>query len=111
VADWYTEHGDRLFEQNIRKSLGLTRVNQELVDTLVTSPGDFWYYNNGITVLCDSTERYQASRATYSPIDLILKGASVVNGAQTVAAIHEAMQRRLRGHPCRGSPCLCQWQP
>lgn len=93
VADWYTRHGDRLFEQNIRKSLGLTRVNQELVDTLITSPADFWYYNNGITVLCDSTERYQPSRATYSPIDLTLKGASVVNGAQTVAAIHEAIQR------------------
>jgi hypothetical protein len=93
VADWYAQHGDRLFEQNIRKSLGLTRVNQELVDTLISSPADFWYYNNGITVLCDSTERYQSSRATYSPVDLTLKGASVVNGAQTVAAIHEAMQR------------------
>jgi hypothetical protein len=93
VADWYAQHGDRLFEQNIRKSLGLTRVNQELVDTLITSPADFWYYNNGITVLCDSTERYQSSRATYSPVDLTLRGASVVNGAQTVAAIYEAMQR------------------
>jgi hypothetical protein len=37
VADGYTTHGDRLFEQNIRKSLGLTRVNQELVDTLIRS--------------------------------------------------------------------------
>lgn len=39
VAAWYAEHGDRLFEQNIRKSLGLTRVNQELVETLDHEPG------------------------------------------------------------------------
>jgi hypothetical protein len=43
IAQWYTDHGDRLFEQNIRKSLGLTKVNQSLVETLTTDPGDFWY--------------------------------------------------------------------
>ncbi|HEX3965129.1 MAG TPA: AIPR family protein [Trebonia sp.] len=92
IAEWYSGHGDRLFEQNIRKSLGLTRVNQELVDTLVANPEDFWYYNNGITVLCDSADRVSFSKAAYSPIQLTLMGASVVNGAQTVAAIHTAMQ-------------------
>ena len=94
VADWYAQHGDRLFEQNIRKSLGLTRVNQELVETLITSPDDFWYYNNGITVLCESAERRQWKRGPgRGPIELTLSGASVVNGAQTVAAIGEAMRR------------------
>jgi hypothetical protein len=93
VADWYAQHGDRLFEQNIRKSLGLTRVNQELVDTLITSPTDFWYYNNGITVLCESAARTEWSRHAHGPIELALSGASVVNGAQTVAAIDEAMRR------------------
>ncbi|MGH3495119.1 MAG: AIPR family protein, partial [Sciscionella sp.] len=94
VANWYAKHGDRLFEQNIRKSLGLTRVNQELVETLITNPADFWYYNNGITVLCESAERRQWSRGnSRGPIELSLTGASVVNGAQTVAAIDEAMRR------------------
>lgn len=92
VAEWFDQHGDRLFEQNIRKSLGLTRVNQELVDTLTDDPGDFWYFNNGITVLCDSVERFSWSRAAHGPIELTLKGASVVNGAQTATAIHAAMQ-------------------
>jgi AIPR protein len=93
VADWYAQHGDRLFAQNIRNSLGLTQVNQQLVETLVTSPADFWYYNNGITVLCESAERHQWNRAARGPIELALSGASVVNGAQTVAAIDEAMRR------------------
>lgn len=92
IADWYQQHGERLFEQNIRKSLGLTRVNQELVDTLTTNPDDFWYYNNGITVLCESAQRHSWSRAAHAPIELQLGGASVVNGAQTVAAITAAMQ-------------------
>ncbi len=92
VAVWYDNHGDRLFEQNIRKSLGLTRVNQELVETLTGRPEDFWYYNNGITVLCESAERRSWSKASYGPIELTLNGASVVNGAQTVAAVHAAMQ-------------------
>jgi hypothetical protein len=94
VAEWYAQYGDRLFEQNIRKNLGLTRVNQELVETLVTNPADFWYYNNGITVLCESAERRQWSRGnSRGPIELAMTGASVVNGAQTVAAIDEAMRR------------------
>lgn len=92
VSEWFEAHGDRLFEQNIRKSLGLTRVNQALVETLKTNPQDFWYFNNGITVLCESTEHRAFSKATYSPIEVTMTGASVVNGAQTVTAIHTAMQ-------------------
>lgn len=93
VAQWFEVNKDRIFEQNIRKSLGLTRVNQGLVETLVSRPLDFWHYNNGITVLCETAERHSWSKARYGPIELVLNGASVVNGAQTVAAIHAAMQR------------------
>jgi hypothetical protein len=93
IAEWYTAHGDRLFEKNIRKSLGLTEVNYGLVDTLTQDPGLFWYYNNGITLLCDTAERHNWRRGTRSPVELCLRGASVVNGAQTVTAIAEAMQR------------------
>ena len=93
IAEWYTKHGDRLFEQNIRKSLGLTEVNYGLVQTLTENPGYFWYYNNGITLLCDTAERHNWSRASRGPVELHLSGASVVNGAQTVTAIYEAMQK------------------
>lgn len=92
VSAWYEAYGDLLFEQNIRKSLGLTRVNQALIETLKTNPQDFWYFNNGITVLCQSTVRRGFSRAAYGPIEVTMTGASVVNGAQTVTAIHTAMQ-------------------
>ena len=93
IAEWYSLHGDRLFQQNIRKSLGLTEVNHGLVETLTQNPDHFWYYNNGITLLCGTAERHNWSRASRGPVDLQLHDASVVNGAQTVTAIYEAMQK------------------
>ena len=75
IAEWYTVYGDRLFEKNIRKPLGLTEVNYGLVETLTQNPGHFWYYNNGITLLCDTAERHNWRRASRSPVDLHLHGA------------------------------------
>ena len=91
IAAWFAEFGDRLFEKNVRKSLGLTAVNQQMVDTLVTAPETFWSRNNGITVLCSELEtRWPMGRRSNAPVELRLSNASVVNGAQTVTAIHEA---------------------
>ncbi len=93
IAQWYEANGDRLFSKNIRRSLGLTAVNHELVNTLLTSPDDFWYFNNGITVLCDRVDRKAWSLSHKGPAEVLMDGASVVNGAQTVAAIAEAARR------------------
>ena len=93
ITDWFDRYGLRLFEQNIRQPLGLTNVNKELIDTLTGSPWDFWYFNNGITVLCVSAEvRPLILTAPDGPCEVTLKGASVVNGAQTVMAIQEAIR-------------------
>lgn len=92
IARWYADHGDALYEQNVRKSLGLTRINSGIKETLLKEPENFWYFNNGITVLCDAIEpRYLGRRRGDEPVELTLKGVSVVNGAQTVTAIHGAM--------------------
>ena len=94
VAQWYDKHGDRLFARNIRKPLGLTQVNQGLIDTLTTEPHNFWYFNNGLTVLCDTLEPHYFRRgAARTPVTLHLSGATVVNGAQTVHAIYAASQK------------------
>ncbi|MGV9763579.1 AIPR family protein [Micromonospora tulbaghiae] len=94
IAQWYDDHEDRLFDRNIRKPLGITQVNQGLIDTLTTDPHNFWFFNNGITVLCDALEpEYFQRGARRSPVTLKLDGASVVNGAQTVHAIHRAFRK------------------
>lgn len=94
VAAWYEDHGSRLFGRNIRSGLGLTTVNLELIETLTSRPDDFWYFNNGITILCDRVNgSLYSSRSQEVPRHLSLQGASVVNGAQTVLGIAEAMRR------------------
>ncbi|MEU5694884.1 AIPR family protein [Actinosynnema sp. NPDC020468] len=91
VAAWYSEHGVKLFAQNIRRPLGLTEVNQKLRTTLRENPEHFWYFNNGITVLCDSLRKSPRGSSNAAG-DFTLTGASIVNGAQTVKAIHDSVQ-------------------
>lgn len=93
IAGWYDDHGARLFSQNIRQSLGLTRINSGIEKTLTEEPENFWYFNNGITILCDRIEPYYPDRRHPAyPVELRLTHVSVVNGAQTVTSIHKAMQ-------------------
>lgn len=93
VADWFDQHRERLFDQNIRQPLGLTEVNQGLVETLIENPESFWYRNNGMTILCDTVDVRHWNKAAYGPVELTLRGASVVNGAQTAMATYEAMRK------------------
>ncbi|GAA1233021.1 hypothetical protein GCM10009676_15370 [Prauserella halophila] len=92
IAQW-VKHGADLFNLNIRNPLGRTAINNDLIDTLTDEPDHFWYFNNGITVLCDSVDKAHHSRGTphRKPITLELRNASVVNGAQTVRAVAEAV--------------------
>ncbi|MFG2645979.1 AIPR family protein [Streptomyces sp. NPDC048370] len=92
VAQWMN-HGTNLFNLNIRNPLGRTPINNELISTLSEEPDNFWYFNNGVTVLCESVERtHQAIRNPQArPITLTLHNASVVNGAQTVRSVAEAV--------------------
>lgn len=92
VHSWYAEHRDSLYEENVRNSLGLTRVNSGIKKTLLKEPENFWYFNNGITILCDDIKpHWPGRRMPNEPVELELMGVSVVNGAQTVTAIHQAM--------------------
>ncbi|MER5499288.1 AIPR family protein [Streptomyces sp. NPDC002561] len=94
IASW-AEHGNELFARNIRNPLGLTPINKELVDTLTDEPSHFWYFNNGVTILCDSMDAVPASQKfpERHPVRLTAHGASVVNGAQTVRSVIDAAQQ------------------
>ena len=95
IAKWYDDYGRTLFTKNIRDSLDLTEVNAGITETLLKSPERFWYFNNGITILCNSvgkTPRFASAPGGVGEFELV--GASVVNGAQTVASIHRALRQR-----------------
>ncbi|WP_290050372.1 AIPR family protein [Amycolatopsis solani] len=94
LANWYADHGERLYDRNVRRSLGLTGVNQTLVESLTDDPQGFWYRHNGITVQCNTIEQeFFAQRGPSKPVRLTLHNASVVNGAQTVTSAYRAYER------------------
>jgi hypothetical protein len=94
VAAWFANHGNRLFEKNLRQVLLGSNVNQDLVTTLVERPRDFWYFNNGITAIASEIKKKPiGGNSTESGI-FECSGFSVVNGAQTVGSIHAAFLKK-----------------
>lgn len=91
LANWYRKYGTRLFDENVRRPLGTTTVNTRIVNTLLETPEEFFYHNNGIAVLCDRVEPAPGARMSTGGI-LGLRGVRVVNGAQTIASIARAME-------------------
>lgn len=87
VANWLTENGEQLLAKNVRVFLGDSEVNKSVKETAVTTPEQFWYLNNGITVLCKSYEKVLAGGGDRRFGSFSVKGASVVNGAQTVGSL------------------------
>ncbi len=91
------EQGSRaahLFSRNLRDALDVSEVNPKIQLTLLQEPEHFWYFSNGITLLCESYEPKGEGRVqARAGVGFRLKGASVVNGAQTVDAVARAMQR------------------
>lgn len=57
VAKMYEFAGLRLYARNIRGFLGeKTPINDGMTKTLAGEPDHFFYYNNGITIICDRAE-------------------------------------------------------
>jgi hypothetical protein len=65
-----------IFESNVRDYQGRTQVNEQ-IQTSLREQGqeDFWWLNNGITIL--------ASKATQSGKELTLENPEIVNGLQS----------------------------
>lgn len=89
VGSLYAVAGDRLFARNIRGFLGDTAINNGMHDTLAQAAENFWYFNNGITIVCDSArktaERGQAILRVSNP--------QIINGQQTTRTLHESPER------------------
>jgi hypothetical protein len=92
VAHWWIDNRRRLFSENIRSFVGLTDINEGIVDTLKKEPQHFWYFNNGITVLCKTVEKKPLGGGDRTAGYFHCEGANVVNGAQTVGSIGNAFE-------------------
>lgn len=82
IALWPGIENRSLFDLNVRHALGFNRVRRSLDAALTDSAGadEFIAYHNGITAVCRSF--------TQDELGITVEGISVVNGAQTVVAIH-----------------------
>ena len=74
---------DKLFSRNVRIYQQKYKPNKAIKDTLINNPNNFWYFNNGITML--------AQRITLREEDkkFILKNPQIINGCQTVTTVGE----------------------
>jgi hypothetical protein len=84
VAGLVERAGLRLFARNIRGFLGSTEINKEIEATLKSQPEYFWYYNNGITIICDQAHEIRSQGRQV----LRVRNPQVINGQQTSRMLH-----------------------
>lgn len=89
ISNW-AKFGQSLYRLNLRKFKGSTDVNEGITETLRSAPEKFWYFNNGITILCSHLGRKPMGGTRRTSGVFVCEGASVVNGAQTVGSITAA---------------------
>lgn len=83
-----------IFDENIREYLGNRGVNKAIYSTLLddNERQNFFYYNNGITIICDSMTKIETG--VVSPrmsASFKIKNPQIVNGCQTVNSIYQAL--------------------
>jgi hypothetical protein len=87
LKEWWSKYGKRLVAKNIRHALGATDVNNQIRNTAITNPESFWYFNNGITIIANEALKAPKGVAARASGIFQFKGASIVNGAQTVSTL------------------------
>ncbi|MGH4052109.1 MAG: AIPR family protein [Clostridium sp.] len=76
----FVKAGDNMiFMSNIRNYLNKTKINKKIEETIEKDPEKFWYYNNGITIVCKDYELTNQVINMTEP--------QIVNGCQTAKSI------------------------
>ena len=89
IAELWKTHGTNLLSKNIRHFLGNTDSNNAMNETLRNCPELFKYFNNGISVLCNSIKKTAFGGANTELGIFECSDIQIVNGAQTVGTIGE----------------------
>lgn len=90
VVSWYEDHGNKLFAENIRYGIEKSEVNDGIMSTAHGEPESFWYYNNGITAICDSVLKQPIGGPDTASGVFDVRKISVINGAQTITSLARA---------------------
>lgn len=75
------------FNDNVRVYKKGNRINERIVETALSEDNyQFWYLNNGITIVCDDCSYAPNTRSPH----VTLTDFQIVNGGQTTHALFEA---------------------
>jgi hypothetical protein len=89
LASLYLQHGERLFEQNVRTFLQFRgKVNKGIRSTIIHEPHMFFSYNNGISATAEEVITSENDSRI-----LRVRNLQIVNGGQTTASIFTAQHR------------------
>lgn len=86
LANLVHNHRQYIFFSNIRDYKGLNAINKKIQETYEKHPKDFWYFNNGITLVCREYTLKNSSVTVIAP--------QIVNGCQTATTIYESWCRQ-----------------
>ena len=81
------QHGDALFNYNIRGFLGNKGKNKQITETLGDEPSLFYLYNNGISAICTKMDVKPNQKGSSKIVSC--KDFQIINGAQTVCSIRD----------------------
>lgn len=85
----HNDHKDKLFAGNVRLFLGARKggINEQIIKTAQSMPGNFWALNNGVTIVADNADIELDDEGNKR---LRLKRFSIVNGCQTTSSLTKA---------------------
>lgn len=86
VELWKKYH-NALFSQNIRSLLSQGDIHREMISTLQNNPENFWYFNNGVTVLGSEVKKSVLHGGKRDLGQFEIKDFNIINGAQTVGTL------------------------
>lgn len=92
VAGIFEAADVRIFARNVRWFLGNTDINKGMETTLEREPEYFWYYNNGITIVCDHAEAVKSRGRTV----LRVTNPQIINGQQTTRTLAKMVTNGTR---------------
>ena len=89
IAELMTEFGDVLLDRNIRKYLGTSNaVNKDIRETILGDSANFFFYNNGITMVCRNLRYNELQKEDWI---VHAEGLQIINGGQTCQTIIETV--------------------
>lgn len=91
IARIYMNHGESIFQKGVRYFLGrrAKSINESIYETasVAKKSRDFWYYNNGITMICRNLKETPNGKILH------LERMQIINGTQTTYALADAYSK------------------